>query len=155
MPRFKLWMTEDGIPHGPYGKKATRACNGSVVLSATDEANIEHHVSLAQMMALAWLPPRPPNSKLVHLDGDMANNSASNLSWAPKKTHAQRHADWKRKLAAQLARDPNHPRHGTMTGWRAGCKCTECANAGKAYWRRLETMKTIREVERICGRTTH
>ena len=82
VPRFKLWLTADGTPYGPYGRKSARTSNKAskaLTISATDEAGREFNVSLAQMMALAWLPPRPPNAKLVHLDGDLANNAAANL----------------------------------------------------------------------------
>lgn len=151
---FKLWMEEDGTPHGPYGPKATMTCGSSAspTMSATDEVGREFHVSVAQMVARAWLPPKPPKSKLVHLNGDPADNRASNLAWVPNKTNAQRCRSWKEKALAELKADPSHPRHGTMTGWRAGCKCQRCTAMGMAYRRILETRKTMREVERCLSR---
>ena len=149
VPSFKLWVTEDGTAYGPYGKRAVSDAP-SPTLSAVDDTGREFSVSLAQMVARAWLPPKPPRSKLVHLDGNRRNNAASNLAWKENKTNAQRCADWKRNALSQLQRDPADPRHGTRTGWRAGCKCTRCRNAGAAYRRILETRKTIREMEELC-----
>ena len=121
-------------------------------MSATDEAGREFHVSVAQMMALAWLPPKPSRSKLAHLDGDQMNNSASNLSWVPNLTAAEKHRAWKERNLPKMAANPNDPRHGTRTGYAIGCRCRECRNAARLYTRELETRKTIREVEGLCAR---
>lgn len=155
VPGFKLWMTEDGIPYGPYGKKATRARAGSRAATAfaIDEAGRGFHVSVAQMTARAWLPPKPPASHLVHLNGDVSDNRASNLAWVPNLTNGEKCRRWQERALAKMEADPGHPMHGTYTGYQAGCRCPRCANARRAQARIHETKKTIREMEGLCART--
>ena len=149
VPNFRLWAERDGTMHGPYGPKKlrTNANSAAINVSAVDDAGREFNVSVAQMVARAWLPPRPPNSKLVHLDGDQSNNSAANLAWAPKQTNGEKCQRWKARYLPSLQADPHDPRHGTRTGYAIGCRCKECRNAAMIYARTLETKKTIKKVE--------
>lgn len=148
VPKFKLWMTEDGTPYGPYGKKATRSesVSGVMTMTVTDEAGRGFHVSVAQMMALAWLPPKLPNSKLVHLDGDQANNAASNLAWVPNLTNSEKRRRWQQKTMSKMEGDPNHPMHGTRTGYQVGCRCQRCRAARKVDDRKRKVRGLIREL---------
>ena len=37
------------------------------------------------------------------------------------------------KALAELQANPNDPRHGTLHGWSAGCRCKACGEAGTEY----------------------
>ena len=153
VPSFKLWAEPDGTLHGPYGPKKVRAA-GAPTVNAVDATGREFHVSVAQMVARAWLPPRPPGSKLVHLDGDPLNNAASNLAWEPNLTSSERSGRSRAKVRSELAGSPMDPRHGTRSGYQAGCRCARCRAWKRLYACKLETRKAIREVERVCGKGT-
>ena len=157
MPNFQLWIEEDGTAHGPYGKKRMRCSSKTskaLTMWATDDAGQGFTVSVAQMVARAWLPPRPPNAKLVHLDGDLQNNAASNLAWVAKVSCAEKHRRYCARSLPKLQADPDDPRHGTRTGYAIGCRCRACRNAAMVHRRILITEKTIREAEALCQITT-
>lgn len=154
VPSFKLWMEEDGTPHGPYGPKKLKPNSrfNAPTIYARDDAGREFTVSVAQMVARAWLPPKPEGSKLVHLNGDLRDNRASNLAWVPNMTNGEKCRAYKDRNLPKLQADPNDPRHGTRTGYAIGCRCTRCRNAAMVYGRMLETRKTIKEVEGCANR---
>ena len=154
VPGLKVWMTEDGRAFGPYWELKAKFQKGNAVcVGCRTEDGRDVGRGVAKLMAQTWMPPKPPDSKLVHLDGDWSNNAAANLAWAPKKTNNERVRGWKSRTRAAMEADPNHPFHGKMSGWRAGCPCDACRNVGMLYRRRLDTRKTIEEVEE-CARTT-
>lgn len=154
VPGLKVWATEDGRVYGPYWELKTReGANGSMCASATDDGGAQTQRSVAQMVAGAFLPPKPPQSHLVHLNGDLSDNRAANLAWEANATWAEKQRRWARGELERILGDSNHPHHGTMTGYQAGCRCQKCRNAKRLQKRRLATAQTIREVEGLC-RTT-
>lgn len=151
VPGHKLWLTRDGTPYGPYGMKSP-GDGRSPTVNTVDDRGRERKMSLAQVMAMTWLPPKPPGSKLAHLDGNPANNRASNLAWVPKLTNREKREAWKGRALPKMLADRSDPRHGTRTGYAIGCRCTECRNAARVYEMTLATRKTIRELEDLCRR---
>jgi hypothetical protein len=154
VPGLKAWVTEEGRVNGPYWElKQEAGTNRSMCVTVADDHGRQRKRSVAQMVASVYLPPKPPDSHLVHLNGDLSDNRAANLAWAANLTWAEKQRRWARNELERIRDDPDHPHHGTMTGYQAGCRCQRCRNAKRLQKRRVATIHTIREVERICGTT--
>lgn len=161
VPGLKCWMTEDGTPYGATGEPQSNRVHrrhGShyttVTMDEPQGGKKRRTMSIAQMMAQTWMPPKPPGTRLAHLDGDLSNNAASNLAWVQVYTSKQIKERQYAKALAQMRADPCDRRHGTKFGYTAGCRCPACTRAVRVAKVMTETRKAIREVERICGKET-
>lgn len=64
-------------------------------------------------------------------DGEMA------LSTNAARRKEQWYRCQKRRLSA-LQTDPDHPMHGTVAGYRYGCRCESCRAARHEYYVQVE-----------------
>lgn len=62
------------------------------------------------------------------------------------------HADWRARLRAALAADPNHPRHGRSVSYTAGCRCERCTTAKRAVTRSYQRRRLIDQAVRAGAR---
>ena len=62
----------------------------------------------------------------------MGRDGTGHLSDLPARRKRQEHECRARRLA-ELRADPGHPMHGTMTGYRYGCRCERCRAARHEY----------------------
>lgn len=51
-----------------------------------------------------------------------------------KLSKKARAAAKRKELRNALLNDPAHPRHGTNTAYQAGCRCSKCSAARRAYY---------------------
>lgn len=94
-----------------------------------------HHV-----VAEAFLPPRPsPEHELRHLDGDRANNAASNLAWGTRQDNANDRAAHGRTAVGE--------RHG-MFGKRLSGEANGFAKLSDAAARQVHEMAVAGESQR-------
>ena len=158
VPGLKVWMAEDGTPYGVTGA-LTPSCRGKaktpVLTALTDEGRKRtSSTTVARMVAATWLPPQPPNTKLVHVNGDKMDNRACNLEWRRTMTGEERRRKYATSLLERLLADPDERRHGTKTAYDVGCRCQRCSNASRTRKKYNETRKLISELEGICGKRT-
>lgn len=150
VPGLKAWVTEEGMVYGPYGLKQSRIEKGSPTVRVMREDGGKSNTTVARLVATVWVEPYKGIS-LAHLDGDPENNSASNLVW--RVTRADTQKAWNARVLEAMQADAGHRTHGTPTGYNVGCRCDMCRAAEKVEHMKRVTRKTIREVERICGKT--
>lgn len=161
VPGVKAWTTEDGMIYGadfkPLSNRSKRREKSHYTTATMDEPKGKKKrrtMSIAQMMAQTWLPPQPPNTKLVHLDGDTMNNAASNLAWKPIDTDKQMRERYYAKALLEM-KDPNDRRHGTKAGYTIGCRCQRCLNATRVQKAATATRKMLRALGIDPNETTH
>ena len=147
---LKVWVTEDGRVYGQFGEKKQFMSKGSPTVTARTEAGGRTIVTVAKLVATAWVNPHYGRS-IYHKDGDPTNNRASNLEWMATRKDTQ--LRWNCKMALEMAEDPNHRLHGTPTGYNLGCRCRLCKAAEKVEHMKRVTRKTIREAETLCAAT--
>ena len=147
----------DGTPYGATGEPQTYRAHRrhsahytTVTMDEPQGGKKRRTMSIARMMAQTWMPPQPPGTKLVHLDGDLSNNAASNLAWAPIDTEKRIRERQYAKALAEMVADPGDRRHGTKYGYTAGCRCPACTRAARVAKCMTRTRKAIKEVERAC-----
>lgn len=90
-----------------------------------------------QLVALAFLGPRPEGMEVRHLDGDMTNNRLSNLAYG---THAENIADQVRHGTHHMATRTHCPKgheytpENTLT-WKSSRTCRECGRKRSRAWK--------------------
>lgn len=50
-------------------------------------------------------------------------------------------ATYRKRYAEMLASTPDHPSHGTKSGYSNGCRCDRCRTANRDYQRGLRTKR--------------
>lgn len=145
VPGLKLWMTEQGEPYGPKGPLAVTTLKEHAHMSVTRDSGSHTSTTVAKAMAETWLQPKPPESRIVHLDGDKTNNAAANLAWKAFDTQADMRRRWERKTLKEME-DPGHPKHGTVTGYKAGCRCERCTRASRIANAAYDVNKTLKQM---------
>jgi len=91
-----------------------------------------------------------PNTKYYELD---EHDPAYNIKFRQNKFFDEKKATQNRyiaRLKAELAADPDHPKHGHSAGYTmAGCRCPKCQAAAEEY---RERQKLKRRAIRERGR---
>ncbi len=102
----------------------------------------EHH--LAYWMAHAIVPAK--GEVVHHKDGDIRNNDPKNLELLLRAAHSAAHALERR--AVLLATIP----HGTLKGYRRGCRCPKCRGENARQGREYKWKVGLRVKGRSRGR---
>ena len=133
----KRWREANPEKVRAYKLKYSRSKKGKAKKREYYEANREKALESARK----WKDAHREEVRAMAADYRVRNAAKIKRRKLEKRREqgAEVEAEQKRRSAERqlekLLRDPEDPRHGTVTGYNYGCRCERCLEGGRAYFR--------------------